>query len=116
MTLAYPKPAKGSPLKKSKRPSGKDPAHLDRVRRLPCCICGRHPVDAHHVFCGRFSQRKVPDRMTIPLCDAHHQGLWDTSGIAIHKQKETWVKMYGPDHEYIAPTLDAIEEMGGAKI
>ena len=94
----------------------KDPAYLARVAELPCCICEAFGecqssrTQVHHVFHGRFSQHKTPDRMAIPLCEGHHLGQWDTSKLAIHKAKETWRLKYGEDHNYSATTLDKLGE------
>lgn len=69
----------------------KDPAYLQKVRALPCCVCSAFgmeqlsPTMAHHVFHDRFSGRRTPDRMAIPLCDGHHQGDRDTSKISVHR-------------------------------
>lgn len=93
-------------------------AYLAAIHELPCCICRAYgepqlsPTQAHHTICGRFSQKRTPDRQAIPLCEGHHQGLWDDSKIAIHKGKRTWVEAYGPDTDYIAATQDKI--LGGA--
>jgi hypothetical protein len=53
----------------------RDKAHLKFVASQPCLICGRSPVDAHHL---RFAQpramgRKVSDEFTVPLCGTHHR-------------------------------------------
>jgi ERF superfamily len=53
----------------------RDKAHLKFVASQPCLICGRSPVDAHHL---RFAQpramgRKVSDEFTVPLCRTHHR-------------------------------------------
>lgn len=91
-----------------KQPKPKaDPAYLARVRTLSCCVCEAFginqigPTFSHHVICGRFSQRKTPDRMAIPLCHLHHQGA-----NGIHTDKSAWVQEFGEDHEYSAATLD----------
>lgn len=92
----------------------KDPAYLAKVRKLPCCICVAFggpqlsPTAAHHVIHGRYSQIKSPDRMAIPLCEGHHQGQFDTSKIAIHREPDRWRWEYGLDTDYIAATQDAI--------
>lgn len=93
------KPAKAKP----------DPAYLDAVRRLPCVI-GEHfghpcqgPVAAHHTICGRYGQRKTPDRQAIPLCWGHHQGPQ-----GIHTAPKWWAESFGPDTDYIAATQDKI--------
>jgi len=93
----------------------KDPAYLRAVRGLPCCICGgfgfqqTSPTAAHHPICDRHSFEKVPDREAIPLCEGHHQGDFDTSKIAIHRDRALWVDHYGSDREYIAATQDKLE-------
>jgi hypothetical protein len=87
----------------------KDPNHLARVAELPCCICeafgeiqeGRTYV--HHTICGRFGNRKTPDREVIPLCWHHHQGP-----LGIHASRDAWVRAYGSDRDYIAATLDKL--------
>jgi len=53
----------------------RDKAHLKFVASQPCLVCGRSPVDAHHL---RFAQpramgRKVSDEFTVPLCRTHHR-------------------------------------------
>jgi hypothetical protein len=53
----------------------RDKAHLKFVASQPCLVCGRSPVDAHHL---RFTQlramgRKVSDEFTVPLCRTHHR-------------------------------------------
>lgn len=91
-----------------------DPGYLRRVRQLPCCICEafgepqNSATQAHHPIHGRFSQRKTPDRMAVPLCEGHHQGLVDRSKIALHREPAAWREAYGEDHEWVAPTQDKL--------
>jgi hypothetical protein len=91
-----------------------DPDYLDAVRELPCCICEAYgepqlsPTTAHHPIHGRFSHRKVPDRMAIPLCDGHHQGNFDHSKVAVHREPTKWKRLYGEDHEFTSATQDRI--------
>lgn len=70
----------------------RSPQHLAHVRKEPCLVCGRSPVDAHHL---RFVQpramaKKVSDEFTVPLCRRHHDLLhrdpderawWESVGI-----------------------------------
>lgn len=105
----------GKPPLGLKEPKAKaDPAYLAKVRELPCCICEAFgeaqlsATTAHHPIHGRFSQRKTPDRMAIPLCDGHHQGSFDGSKIAVHAEPTKWKRLYGEDHEYSAITQDRI--------
>jgi ERF superfamily len=53
----------------------RDREHVKSVAKRPCLVCGRRPVDAHHL---RFAQapalgRKVSDEFTVPLCRGHHR-------------------------------------------
>ena len=55
----------------------RDKSHLAHVRKQPCLICDRLPVDAHDL---RFAQptamaKKVSDEFTVPLCRSHHAQL-----------------------------------------
>lgn len=91
--------------------------HMGKVKQLPCCICLHFgmtpsgPSHAHHPIHGRYSARKSPDLHCIPLCEGHHQGNFDTTKIAIHREPSKWRRLYGPDTDYIAGTLDAVEAM-----
>ena len=90
---------------KNKEPK-KDKKFLDLVRSQKCVICQTFhevqlsPTQAHHPIHDRFSTAKVPDKECIPLCEGHHQGLFDTSKVAIHQEPLAWRKKYGPDHSY----------------
>lgn len=86
----------------------RSPAHLAHVRQEPCLICGRSPVDAHHL---RFVQpramaKKVSDEFTVPLCRRHHDllhrdpdelGWWASFGIdPLIVAKELWDDSQAP--------------------
>lgn len=102
----------GERASKAKRPDGKDPAYLAAIHDLPCVICEcwgmiqTTPTVAHHTICGRYGQRKTPDRQAIPLCWHHHQGP-----DGIHTRREWWVGQFGADTDFIARTQDAVERM-----
>lgn len=91
-----------------------DPKYLARVRGEPCRICEAFgevqlsPTQAHHPIHGRFSKLRTPDRLAIPLCEGHHQGDFDTSKVALHREPDRWKELYGEDHEYIAVTQDRL--------
>jgi hypothetical protein len=84
----------------------KDPVRLAAVAQLPCCICGARPVHVHHCISGRYSQRKAPDSMTIPLCWNHHQGP-----EGIHADKRAWEARWGPDTGFLAKVNRLLERM-----
>lgn len=90
------------------------PDYLAAVRELPCCICVAfgHKQDshtqAHHPIHGRYSARKSPDVTAIPLCEGHHQGLRDTSKVALHQEPSKWKRLHGPDTDWVAGTQDLL--------
>lgn len=93
----------------------KDRKHMGRVAELPCCICHewgmpqQSRTQVHHCIHGRFSMRKVPDTMTIPLCEGHHLGDFDTSKIALHREPKAWREAYGDDVAWISWVETALE-------
>jgi len=99
--------AKG-PLGQKVERQGKDPAHMAKVAQLPCVICHefgmqqRSRTAVHHCIHGRYGTRKAPDAMTIPICDGHHQGLVDTSKLAIHQRPSEWRRLYGEDVSWLS--------------
>jgi len=92
-----------------------DPAYLARVRELPCIICREFgelqlsPTTAHHPIHDRHGTRKRSDRCAIPLCDGHHQSLFDNSKVAIHRAPAEWRERYGADHEWIERIQDILD-------
>jgi ERF superfamily len=85
----------------------RDKDHLKFVASQPCLVCGRSPVDAHHL---KFTQpramgRKVSDEFTVPLCRTHHRDLhrfgdeaawWVRQAIdAVGTSRRLWVSTRG---------------------
>lgn len=96
---------------KPKRGTAAGKAHMRRVKQLPCVICRKPPPsDAHHVFHDRGGSIRASDFETIPLCkDCHQDGP-----MAIHRIKDTWREMHGPDWGYlplVAAWLDGNDEI-----
>jgi hypothetical protein len=82
----------------------RDKTHLALVAAESCLVCGRKPVDPHHV---RFAQdralgRKVSDEFTVPLCRSHHRELhrsgdeylwWENRGLdPLKVARKLWKK------------------------
>jgi hypothetical protein len=84
----------------------KDPKFVASLHEKKCIICDTFnepqmsPTQAHHPIHDRFSNRKVPDQMCIPLCEGHHQGNFDNSKTAIHREPLVWRMKYGADYDY----------------
>ena len=122
-----PKPVKRVNVKKpmkrhnmrQKPPAAKSDADTERSRQVhntPCMICHKYgmeqlsPTDEHHWINGRFSGRKSPNAQTMPVCGGHHQGLEDTSKIAIHKEPAKWEAEYGRDKDWLEYANELIAE------
>lgn len=76
-----------------KRP-GNDPAYLNKVRELPCCVCGIYPVEAHHIKSagGRGIGKRTDDKWAIPLCHDHHINGVERVGS---RKEVQWFSKYG---------------------
>lgn len=104
------------PLGLKEPKQGKDPARLAAIHDLPCAICWNYgepqnsPTQAHHTIHGRYGTRKSPDSMTISLCEGHHQGLVDTSKVALHREPDEWKRKYGSDVDWIHWTTERLNE------
>lgn len=69
--------------KNAKAISKDERAHLEKVKSMPCVVCGHSsPSDAHHIEQGLHYT-------TIPLCKDCHQG----SKNGIHGQRHMWKVM-----------------------
>ena len=106
----------GRPIFSKSPKRASDPAPLTRIRDMPCCICAEYgmpqltPTQAHHCIHGRHGTRKVPDAMTLPLCEGHHQGLLDTSKIALHREPNAWRAAYGADTDWLSWVEEAMRQ------
>jgi hypothetical protein len=79
----------------------RDKDHRQFVAMQPCLVCGRTPVDPHHL---RFAQprtmsRKVSDEFTVPVCRTHHRELHT------HGDEKLWWKRLDIDPLPIASRL-----------
>lgn len=99
--------AKG-PLGFKEPRQGPRPGRLAAVAGMPCCICHEYglpqlsPTQVHHCIHGRHGTRRAPDTMTIPLCEGHHMGQFDTTKVAIHRDPADWKRAYGEDKRWIS--------------
>ena len=60
--------------KASAPPTEEERAHMARVAELPCLVCGKRPVQLHHVSAGPYGGRIARSHQRItPLCERHHQ-------------------------------------------
>jgi len=54
-------------------------SHLADIRKLPCCVCGRHPGgEAHHLKAGtgeRGGALRSTDRWAVPVCRTDHNEI-----------------------------------------
>lgn len=81
--------------------------YIDAVRLLPCCVCGRTPVQAHHILGGSSVERlgargskKRSDWLSMPLCMTHHNFGAD----ALHSGVLSWEQRYGTQVDFVTAT------------
>lgn len=122
---AGPKPRKPLPRVSAKRKAYQASSHgrywskyVAALHNAPCIICESHglpqnsPTQAHHPIMGRFSSSRVHDKLSLPVCEGHHQGLIDTSQVAIHREPDRFKALFGPDADYVAIIQDRMELKG----
>jgi hypothetical protein len=79
----------------------RDRDHVRYVAQQPCLVCGRQPVDAHHLRFGQIRAlgRKASDEFTVPLCRGHHRE------VHRHGDEAAWWKRAGLDPSVTARSL-----------
>lgn len=109
---------KGTTTPRIKTGRVEDPAHLARVRSLPCIACeidGTHqdtPTESHHIRRDTPTTtygkgQKAHDTETIPLCQAHH---WNGVYCQDHGLTLAWFETYyGNERELLAKTLERLK-------
>lgn len=86
-----------------------DPERLDRVRKLPCSVCGeRFGIEAHHIRDGQVGAgQKAGDDEAIPLCVAHHR----IGRLAFHYLgRQHWEAKFGSQREHLAKINRLLED------
>lgn len=77
--------------------------HLPLVAALPCCVCGRWPVQLHHPRGAGLTglAAKCSDWFTIPLCPPCHDEF--------HRDgRMTWEMRHGRQVDHVAATLERL--------
>jgi hypothetical protein len=87
--------------------NAKEKIHLNKVARLGCYCCrvdgdGEVPAMIHHIREGKGMGQRASHFETIPLCEGHHQGNFDTSKLAFHRSPKKWRERYGRESEIVA--------------
>lgn len=101
----------GQPTPRIKAGRVEDPAHLARVRSLPCIACQLNgliqttPTEAHHIRDGVGMGQKAGDHEAIPLCSFHHR----TGFSSFHLSPATFKWLYGSERRLLALTLEALK-------
>jgi len=72
-----------------------DRVYLEWVHTQSCLVCGRVPVEAHHVYEMCYGIRP-PDRRAVPLCWTHDSR---DSKASIHVLGKRFGETYGIDVE-----------------
>jgi hypothetical protein len=90
-----------TPKHKRMKPSGKEPGHLDLIRRVPCILTGR-PAEAAHIRYPAPEHgkgitgmgRKPEDKWVVPLCPELHRML---KGCQHDSAEREWWAQFGVD-------------------
>ena len=80
----------------------------DRIRELPCAVCGAHGVHAHHATghdAGRGLGKKTGSCLLIPLCVECHSMMHHTGTKAFERQFGAQIDMVSDAIESVARRL-----------
>lgn len=87
-------PAKHKNSERFKTRPGMSEEHLKLIRNLPCCICGKHGAEAHHMKTGtgeRGMGIRSTDRWALPMCHDDHMEVERVGS----RKEETWFRERG---------------------
>lgn len=85
----------------------RDRNRLAEIRKLPCVVCGRSPVDAAHSnqsSHGKGMGLKACDSKTIPLCRNHHQEFDQFKKMNRSQSVEWFTKMLEKSERMLSQT------------
>lgn len=72
---------------------------MSAISQLGCCVCGRSPVQIHHLLSGG---RRIGHLSTIPLCQPHHQGGFnDAHCVSRHPYKRAVEARHGTEQQLL---------------
>lgn len=107
--MLTPRIAKRMPQHVRQPRPGDSRAHLEFIRKLPCCVCGIHGgiyspyTVAHHLLRAdnrpKGTGRKHLDKYAIPLCTIAHRD------VHAHGNDEAWLTERGIDGRALAAAL-----------
>lgn len=69
-------------------------AHLNRVAKLGCLICGSL-AEIHHVRTGQGGSQRATHFQVLPLCPRHHR--LGAMGEAFHAGPRFWQAIHGTE-------------------
>ena len=78
---------------------------MGRVAQLPCCICGVHGVQVHHLKEGTGASQRAADTLVLPLCELHHTGSEGIHGLG---RKGFYMRYKKSELDYLAETIERL--------
>jgi hypothetical protein len=73
----------------------KNKYYISKIKKFPCFVCGKMPVDAHHLKDGKGFCNKADDIESMPLCPKDHHDLHFKIGVS------KWEEKYGKQEDII---------------
>lgn len=80
-----------SRIKRSKQKTVDEKKWLDKVGGLPCCVCGKQPVELHHIRTNKGMSVRASHYEVLPLCTGCHRGDLGLHGLG----RKAFEKKYG---------------------
>ena len=95
---------------------------LSRLKEMPCIVCGRRPVEIHHLVDNGYRRLSGGHSSTIPLCIWHHRGepdYWQSKksmaqshGPSLATSKRAFVERFGSERELLAKVNALLDRAG----
>lgn len=79
--------------------------YMGRVADLSCCLCGRRPVQVHHVREGMGASQRASNYLTVPLCPDCHTGP-----LGVHGDKTMMRIQKMTEMDMLADTIRRLNE------
>lgn len=91
--------------------------YLNTLAELGCYCCRAEGIESpamiHHIREGMGMGQRAPDiGGTIPLCEGHHQGNFDTSKLAFHRNPKLWREKYGSEKDIAKGLFELVCRLG----
>lgn len=78
---------------------------MEKVASLDCILCGKRPVELHHIREGQGAAQRAPDVLCLPLCPDCHRGNNGVHGLG---RKGFYARYKRDELDLLADTIERL--------